>query len=155
MDGQFVYQASAMGLGEVNLGTIAAKQGSHAAVKRFGQRMVADHTKANEELIALANKWRLKVAPRMDAEHQRMADRLVKLSGPEFDREYIRSQIDDHKAAIALFEKEAREGKSEPLRQWANKALPILRDHLKMAEELHDKLEGRRTPAERPESRDH
>jgi len=141
-DQTFVHKATAAGLAEVNLGTIAAKQASDPAVKKFGAMMVKDHTKANKELLSLANTKELKSATSMDEMHEKLSAKLLKLSGAEFDREYMASQVKDHEEAVALFEKQSKGGKDEDLRAWAKKTLPDLRHHLKMAKSIHGKLEG-------------
>jgi len=140
IDQDFSYKACAAGLAEVNLGRIAAKHASDKKVKEFGQKMVDDHEKANKELIDLANKKNLKLASRMDAEHDKLSDKLAKVSGSDFDREYMAGQVKDHEEAVALFEKQAKDGKDKDLKGWADKKLPTLRDHLKMAKEINDKL---------------
>jgi len=141
-DATFVFKASAGGLAEVNLGTLAARRASDPSVKRFAQKMVDDHEKANKELLERANKARLPAAPRMDAMHEKMAETLAALSGPAFDREYMAGQVKDHEVTVALFEKESKNGKNEDLKTWAEKTLPDLREHLKMARDIHGKLKG-------------
>jgi len=141
-DQTFVHKATAGGLAEVNHGTIAAKQASAPAVKEFAEKMVQDHEKANKELLSLANKKELKSARSMDAKHEKMSAKLLKLSGAEFDREYMAGQVKDHEETIALFENEAKNGKDEELSAWAKKTLPDLRHHLKMAKAVQGKLEG-------------
>jgi len=144
-DQQFVMKASAGGLAEVNLGRLAAKAASDPAVKKFGKHMVMDHEKANKELLDLANKQKFSVAPRMDAEHQKLFDKLSKTTGAAFDREYMAGQVKDHEETVALFEKQAKNGKVEQLKKWAEKTLPTLRDHLKMAKEINGNLKGSST----------
>src|SRR4051812_12476714 len=92
-DTTFAQKAAAGGLAEVNMGNIAVKYASDPAVKKFATRMVADHEKANRELITLANKKRITLATSMDADHRAMADKLSKLSGAAFDREYMTGQV--------------------------------------------------------------
>jgi len=139
-DQEFVTKASAAGLAEVNAGMLATKNAGDAGVKKFGQQMVEDHTKANKELLTLADKLRLRAASREDAEHEKMAARLLKLSGAEFDKEYMAGQVKDHEEAVALFEKQAKGGSDKDLKAWAEKTLPTLKHHHKMAKELHDKV---------------
>jgi len=139
-DQQFVLKASASGLAEVNLANMALKQANEATVKKFAEMMAHDHSKANKELLALADKKKMTAATRMDAEHEKAAAELAKLTGAAFDREYMAGQVKDHKEAVALFETEAKEGRDEDLKAWAEKTLPTLRDHLKMAEETRDKV---------------
>jgi putative membrane protein len=141
-DKTFVEKASAAGLAEVNAGRLAEKQASSADVKKFAKMMVEDHTKANKELNKLADGKRFKVATRMTKEHQVMADKLAKLDGAQFDREYMAGQVKDHEEAVALFEKQAKSGTDADLKNWAEKTLPTLKKHLKMAKEIKDKLKG-------------
>jgi len=141
-DADFVLKASAGGMAEVNLGRVAAKSASDEAVRKFAQKMVDDHGKANKELLALANKKRLKVAAAMDAEHQGEFDKLLKLSGAALDRAYMAGQVKDHEDTVALFEKQAKEGRDEDLKKWAKDTLPHLREHLKMAKDVNRRLNG-------------
>jgi len=141
-DQQFVQKASAAGLAEVNFGKLATKQASSADVRKFAQHMVDDHTKANEDLLKVANKKRYTAARTMDAEHERLYRKLTGMSGAEFDREYMAGQVKDHKEAVSLFEKQSKNGKDEDLKKLAQETLPTLKEHLKMAQETHGKLKG-------------
>jgi len=138
----FVMKASAGGLAEVSLSKLALDKATDEGVRKFARQMIEDHTKANKELNALADKKGLKVAARMDAKHQKMSDKLSRLSGPEFDRAFMVGQVKDHVVTIALFEKEAKGGMDEDLRAWAKKTLPHLREHLKMAQEVSGKVKA-------------
>jgi len=126
----------------VNLSRIALKRASDAGVKKFAQHMIDDHEKANKELIKLADQKKFKVSATMDAEHQALSTKLLKLSGSEFDREYMKGQVKDHKDTVALFEKESKNGSDADLKKWADKTLPTLRKHLKMAQDTQSKLTG-------------
>jgi len=141
-DEQFVRKAAEGGLAEVNLGNLAAKQASDPAVKKFATHMVKDHTKANRELIQLANSRKLALPRTMDAEHKKTMDRLSGMTGAAFDRAYMEGQVKDHEETVALFEKEAKNGKDDDLRTWASKTLPTLREHLKMARQTHKAVKG-------------
>jgi len=135
-DEQFVMKASAAGLAEVTLGRLGAQKGNSAEVKKFGQRMVDDHTKANKELITIADKKRYKMAERMDQTHQDAADKLAKLQGNEFDREFLRQMVKDHEEAVALFTAKAKDANDEGLKDFAARTLPTLKEHYKMVQEL-------------------
>jgi putative membrane protein len=143
-DQRFVMAASAAGMAEVNFGKLAAKQASSAEVRKFGQQMVDDHTKANKELndLAFNKKWNL--AANMDRDHQAEFDRLSKIEGADFDREYLRWQVKDHESVLSLFEDEAKNGDDPQLKEWCNKTLPTLREHLKEVRTLADKFKAGR-----------
>jgi putative membrane protein len=141
-DREFVYKASEGGLAEVNLGNLAAQRASSAEVKKFGKQMVEDHSKANKELLSIADKKKIPVAPRMDQKHQETADKLSKLSGAEFDRTYMTGQVKDHEETVELFEAQAKNGQDADLKGFAERTLPTIREHLKMARQLADQTKG-------------
>jgi putative membrane protein len=142
-DEGFVHKVTACGLAEVNAGRIAAKQASSPAVKAFAQKMVDDHSKANKELLKIADKKGLKAARTQDEKHKEGADKLLKLSGIDFDREYMLCQVKDHEEAVALFEKQSKSGKDADLKAWAEKTLPTLKEHLKEARDISAKLKSK------------
>jgi len=141
-DAQFPMQASMIDLAEINLGRLAARQAGSADVKQFGQRMVDDHSKASREMLAVASKKGLTAARTMDAMHQALATRLLGLRGAEFDREYMMHMVEGHRMAVALYEAESQNGKDPDVKAFAAKTLPIVREHLKMAQDINGKLKG-------------
>jgi putative membrane protein len=134
-DKQFVHDAAEAGNAEVAMGQLAAKKASNAQVKSFAQRMIDDHTKAGQELKQVAGKKNLNVSNGHGKHHQTM-NRLAQLSGAEFDREYMKSQLTDHGNVIALFEAEADRGTDAEVKAWAAKTLPTLREHARMARDI-------------------
>jgi putative membrane protein len=141
-DQTFVTKAAKGGLAEVNLGRIAMQRASNPEVKQFGQRMVTDHTKANQELIAIANKKSIKLPPTMSKEDEMLANKLAASQGSTFDQMYMKHMVEDHKKDVALFENQAQHGQDADIKAFASKCLPTLREHLKMAEQVCAKVEG-------------
>src|SRR5262249_45151626 len=122
----FVTKASAAGLAEVNLGNLARDRAGRPEVKTFAARMVEDHSKANLELLKLADGKGLKAAPRMDEKHQKLADKLVGLKGADFDKEYMDAMVKDHDEAVMLFETASKGVDDKDPQAWAAKTLPTL-----------------------------
>lgn len=133
-DRTFVMKAAQGGLAEVEAGKLAQRKAQDEAVKRFAQHMVDDHSKANEELASLARSKNVDVPSALDRQHKARMERLEKLSGPAFDREYMKLMVNDHGKTVADFEKHSKGGKDGELKQWAGSKLPALREHLKMAQ---------------------
>ena len=106
-DETFIKDAAAGGMKEVELGKIAADKGVNDKVKEFGRRMQQDHGKANEELKQIAADKGVKIPTKLEGKHKKTVDRLSKLSGAEFDRQYIRTMIEGHKEDIEKFQREA------------------------------------------------
>jgi putative membrane protein len=119
-------EAGPGGLAEVELGRLAAQKGQSAAVKKFGQRMVSDHSKANAELKKLATSKGITLPTEMNAEQMAEHNKLAKLSGTEFDREYMALMVEDHDKDIAAFEEEAKDGSDPDIKSFAQKTLPTL-----------------------------
>lgn len=139
-DADFVAEAGSGGMLEVALGKVATQKASNAEVKKFGQHMVDDHSKANTELKSLAGKKKWTIPAKMNAEHQATYDRLSKLSGKEFDKEYMAEMITDHETDVALFDQATQKAQDTDLKAFASKTLPTLRMHLDMARETNNKV---------------
>jgi putative membrane protein len=135
-DQTFLQKAAVGGLAEVQLGKLAAEHAASPDVKQFGQRMVADHDKANRELMAVVEPKGIAVPTGLDRKHRQTADRLAKLHGAAFDRAYIQEMVRDHEADVKLFRTEAQRGKDPELKRWAANTLPILEEHLNLARNL-------------------
>jgi len=141
-DQDFVNKASASDMAEINVSRIAVKSAKDDGVRKFAQKMIDDHSKTSKEMLEMVNKKRMTAPDRMDAEHDKIAKKLVSLSGSDFDKEYVDGQVKDHEMAVALFEAQSKDGKDEDLRAFAKKHLPHLREHLEMAQDLQKKLGG-------------
>jgi putative membrane protein len=138
-DKTFVREAAIGGMAEVELSKIAQKS-ENADVKGFAERMIEDHTKANEQLTSIASGLGVEMPKTVDSEHQRIREKLQTLHGKAFDDEYAHAMVEDHNKAVKLFQQEERAGRNTELKQFAQKTLPTLEEHQKMALELSRKL---------------
>jgi putative membrane protein len=136
-DDMFVTKAAKGGMAEVELGKLASEKGTSDAVKQFGQRMVTDHGKANDELKSLAQSKNVTLPTEIDAKEKALRDRLMKLSGPAFDRAYMQAMVADHVKDVNEFKMESKSGKDPEVKAWAAKTLPTLEEHLKMARDAN------------------
>jgi putative membrane protein len=141
-DKEFASKASASGMAEVNLSELAVRFARNPAVRQFAQRLIADHMRANQELLQMANRRSIKLPSTMDDEHQKCFDKLQKLSGAEFDRAYMEAMVKDHEKAVKAFEKESKEGKDDNMKQWANRLTPIMKRHLETARKVCEQVKG-------------
>jgi putative membrane protein len=135
-DHKFVMETAMGGLKEVELGRIAAQQGATDAVKQYGQRMVDDHTKANEELMTLATSKGMTLPTELDQKHRADVTKLSGMSGAAFDRAYAKMMVNDHKKKVDNFEKQSERGSDPDLKAFATKTLPTVQEHLQMARAL-------------------
>jgi putative membrane protein len=135
-DATFLKKAIMGGMQEVKLGKLASEKGTDAAVRKFGQRMMKDHTAANKKLMTLAGTLRAEAPTKLDTTHQKEFDRFAAMEGKAFDNAYARHMVEDHEKDLKEFEKASKNAKSKELRELATDLLPTLREHLKMAKDL-------------------
>ncbi|HVX28591.1 MAG TPA: DUF4142 domain-containing protein [Parafilimonas sp.] len=140
-DANFVTEARSGVLMEVELGTYAQKNAASEEVKQFGERMVKDHSKDRDELKMLATNKNISIPDVPGEKFQKHIDDLEKETGSEFDKDYMSFMVSDHHDDIDEFEKEAKNGKDSDIVAFANKGLPVLKEHLSMAQSIHNKLQ--------------
>jgi len=133
-DSSFIQMAGSLGLLQLKLGKLAEEKGSSSSVRDFGKRMVADYTKANEELAAGA-KQAAYPAPLMLRQHQQVLERFVRTGRSSFDKNYMAEMVNDHGEAVHLFQQESEGGRVASLKQLASRMLPTLQQHLSLATE--------------------
>jgi putative membrane protein len=136
----FLKKAVIGSMAEVELGKLAEERAGSAAVKAFGQQMVADHSKASQELRGLAAKQDVPLPAALDAKHKALRDRLAKLSGSSFDRAYMTEMISDHEKDVAEFRREAKNATDPAIKSFASATLPVLEGHLKRAQQVKASL---------------
>lgn len=151
-DKTFVKKAAEGGLAEVELGQLATQKAASEDVKKFGQRMVDDHSKANDQLKQVAEQQHIELPTEPSAKDKALKARLEKLSGEQFDKAYMHDMVKDHRTDVAEFAHEAKMGKDPAVKSFAESTLPTLREHLKLAEKIAPSQEKTKTSArnERP-----
>ena len=135
----FVSAAAAGGMMEVEAGKLVSLQSQNTAVKAFALQMVKDHTKANEELTAIATRKGMALPATLPAEQLKHLKQLQTLTGKELDKHYITMMIDDHMKTVDLFGRNSKFNDTE-LKTFALNTLPIIQMHYKKAVELGKKL---------------
>ncbi len=141
-DRKFLEEAAEGGMKEVEFGRVASDKATDPAVKAFAARMVKDHSDANKKLMDVAQSKGVTPAAKLKAADQRTLDRMSKKSGADFDRAYMDDMVKDHKKDVKDFEKQASKAKDTEVRNFASNTLPVLQDHLKMAQDTQGKLKG-------------
>ena len=142
-DLKFIRAATEGGQMEVALGKLASEKGVSEDVKKFGQHMVDEHSKANEQLARLCTDKGVDLSAdkeKMDKAIQKQVDKLSKLQGEEFDKEYVSEMVKDHEKDLKAFQKAAEDAKDSDLRAWAAKTVPMVQSHLDMIKEIQTKL---------------
>jgi putative membrane protein len=137
-------QAIEINEAEVMLGKLAAGKARDERVKSFAEMMVKDHTDALTKLHAIAGAP-MDVKP--SAKHQQLADRLGKLSGADFDRQYMLAMISGHEDALNFFEKQSGlaggSASTSPLAKVSQDLIPAVRQHLQQAQQIQKNLKSK------------
>jgi putative membrane protein len=123
---------------EIDSSRLALDSSQDSNVKMFAQRMIDDHTQAQQDLSSLAASKAVTLPSHLDATHQKMIDELKEKSGTDFDKAYVDDQIAGHKEAISADQDEANNGNDPQERALADRLLPTLNMHLSMAEKLQN-----------------
>lgn len=170
-DKKFIIEAAEGGKMEVHMARMAVERAASDSIKQFSQRAIDDHSKANQELMQLAQQKGVILPAHLlpesdhgaaqtsvssdsnttgsnkmgkgDKKAHKDMMKLAQLSGADFDREYMREQVKHHEKAVNLFEKESMKGKDADVKAWAAATLPTLREHLRMARELNNSVSGK------------
>lgn len=131
-DKSFMEEAAKGGMMEVEMGRMATKQGKSDAVKMIGKRMVSDHTKANNELMAIAKKKGVDLS--------KEKPKMEKLNDANFDKEYINAMVKDHEKDLTAFQAEAKNGSDPDVKAFAAKTSEVVKKHLAMVKEAQAKM---------------
>jgi putative membrane protein len=131
-DKSFMKEAAKGGMMEVDMGKMAQQKGKSADVKKFGSTMVADHTKAGNELMAIAKKKGVDLS--------KEKGKMMKLNDANFDKEYIDAMVKDHEEDLAAFQAEAKNGSDADVKGFANKTSKVIKKHLDMVKAAQAKL---------------
>jgi putative membrane protein len=144
-DKKFVEKAAEGGVAEVEMGKLAAQKSQNPEVKQFGERMVKDHAAANDKLMKLASDKGVAAKSEMDSSEKREYDKLSKLSGAQFDQEYIKKMVSDHEKDVKEFQSEAKSAKDPDVKSFAENTLPTLEEHLKLAKSAEASVKNEKT----------
>jgi len=135
-DSKLIFQMASSNIMEVRLGQMAQQKATNAAVKQFGQQMVTDHTNLENQLTGLVSKNGTNFQPAMSKESEAEVSRLEKLSGAQFDQQYMTSMIQHHQTDISTLQSQSQSAKSAEARQMISASLPVLQQHLTLATQV-------------------
>jgi putative membrane protein len=137
-DAKFAVDAGNGGMTEVELSKLAEQKSTNAKVKEFAAMMVMDHSKANEEMMALAKTKNITLPDSINADSKKVWADLNGKSGADFDKAYVNAMVDDHKKTVSMFEDASKNLKDADLKAFVDKTLPTLKSHLSHINAIHD-----------------
>ncbi len=135
-DRNFVAKATEAGLAEIAEARVALKNSQRPDVQIFARRMIADHTKAHEQLKSIAKAKGIQMPNAPSDQDLMRLKAMGALAGTDFDNAYIKQEVEDHDAAVKLFVQESDGGQDAQLKSFAATVLPTLKEHDTMAKAL-------------------
>ena len=135
-DSKFIRNVDADHFLEIRLGRLAESKATNQAVKEYGRRMVREHTSLANQWTSMASSNGMKFKSGMGKRHKSKLDRLEKMSGQAFDREYMTLEAQNHQDYLDYFRKEGRGADSAPVRQLVNRNIPVLERHIREAKQI-------------------
>lgn len=142
-DQTFMKDAAIGDEAEIQLGQMAQEKASSPAVKSFGERMLKDHSDADTKLKSIAASQHISLPVELDPEHKDTAERLSKLSGPQFDQAYMLLMVQEHTKDVNKFKQEAADAHDDTVKQFAAATVPILQSHLDEAQQIERQLSAK------------
>ena len=139
-DNAFTIDVAQNGIAEVELGQLAAQKAQSPEVKQFAQRLIADHTRANNELKQIATSKNVTLPTEIKPAQKETHERLSRLTGAEFDREFMAVMVESHDRSVNAFQDKADNAADADIKAFATKTLPTLQEHFRMARELRDRI---------------
>jgi putative membrane protein len=135
-DRKFIREVAADNMLEISLGELAAQRAQNVNVKRFAQRIVADHRRQQDAWMSMVARNDQEMTPGMGKNHRKKLEKLQKVSGREFDRAFMTQMVQDHKDYIDYFEREGRSAHSSQVRQLVERDLPGMKNHFTQAKQI-------------------
>lgn len=136
-DKKFAKDAALGAMTNVELAKMAVQKAASPEVKQYGQKVVDEQTKANQQLKEVATKENISVPDALDTKQQSRIDKLSKLSGPNFDKAYLKNQLKDEESQVRDFTDEAKGGTDPVIKGFASSTLPSLQQQFEMAKNLN------------------
>lgn len=135
-DSEFMTKAASGGMLEVQLGQEVAKRATTPEAKQFAQQMVTDHTKANDELKALAAKKNITLPTTLGKDQQKVYDDVLAEKGADLDKKYAEAMLSDHQEDIKEYQEAVTKANDADIKQFAQHTLPVLEMHLGMVQKI-------------------
>jgi putative membrane protein len=136
----YVEQTTISNLFELSAAQAALQKASSDEVRSFARMMLDDHTKAGEQLAEAAKGQDLSLPTSVDARHDQLLQDLASATEQDFDRLYMRTQVEAHTAALKLQQDYSSFGANPALKAIATQLVPIIKRHLDQAQTVLDRL---------------
>ncbi|MGH9735540.1 MAG: DUF4142 domain-containing protein [Candidatus Acidiferrales bacterium] len=139
----FAQKVAQNDLAEIKMGTLAQQKGGTPAVRDFGQRLVRDHTKNLDQLKSVVQRQHITLPTEPNSTQMIDYKNLSSLNTKEFDKKFARDMVNDHERAVTEFKAEAKNGTNPQIKDFAEKSVPVLETHLRLARNIMNSVNAK------------
>lgn len=139
-DKKFIKKAILDSEAEIKLGRTVQQNASDPNVKEYGQKMIDDHSKMKEQMMPIAQQMGIKLPSTLPPKLAKRQEKLQGLSGAEFDKAYMSAMVKDHSKDVPEFRHEANDAQNPQVKEAAQKAAPVIEEHLQLAQQVAEKV---------------
>ena len=139
-DKMFAMQADEGNTAEITTSQLALKKSKNPEVKTYAQQMITDHTKLRSDMAPLASQMGVTTPQPLNATHKAESQRLMAMSGKDFDMEYIKAMDMDHHKTLGMFQNEAANTQNADLKAAVQQATTVIQQHTDMADQMAQKM---------------
>lgn len=135
-DRVFVQRAYIGGYSEIYVAREILKITNDRSAREFANRMIRDHSQNDAQLARIARSMKITVHKQPDPQAVQEARVLRTLPKDQIAEQYLSYEENDHEQDVKGFQNEAEEGNVSRVRQYARATLPVLKQHLALAQNL-------------------
>lgn len=144
-DSEYLVAAAEIDMAEIEVGKLAVGKGTDAEVRKFGQMMIDDHTKASATLKPLAEARNISLPIALtDKGKEHVEDLNKQKKGLDFDKKFADIMVSGHEDAIKKMEEASEKATDPEIKSWAANMVPTLKGHLEHAKTLQNKLKNKK-----------
>jgi putative membrane protein len=137
---EFLDKAANDNMAQIQMGRIAQQKSQNPQIQQFGQTLVSDHQNAQDKLQNIAQQNNVTLPSSLDQQHQTEANRLSKLAGTQFDKEFLSSEVNGLQNALQDYKNISENAKDPAVKQYASNAVPVIQKHLNRAQDLKQNM---------------
>jgi putative membrane protein len=135
-DAQFVQSQIEGNMAEYQAGQLALQRSQNQDVRNFAQKMITDHTYAQDTLAPIAQAHHIQASGKLSEQDRVMLGQLAQLNGPAFDRAYVDDMVRAHAAMVAQLNAQLIHGEDQHINAWVQNTRPIVLQHSEIAQQL-------------------
>jgi putative membrane protein len=136
----FVMDAARSSMAEKQLGDLAEQKASNDSVKNLAKEIKDEHTQSVEKLQQIASNKNVSFPSDLSRSDRTIVERLQKLSGEEFDKEYMKQTVKEHQKDVENYRQQAKNAKDADVKEYAQNTLPTLEQHLNRARQVSESI---------------